>query len=67
MIAERRGGGGDHGDVLSALLAAREADGDGLTDTEITDQLALAPAGLRMRVTARPPTAPAPAPEDRAA
>lgn len=45
IIAERRDGGGDHGDLLSALLAtddtplaaAAGSGGQGLTDDEITD------------------------------
>lgn len=40
IAADRRGTGADHGDVLSALLAARDQDGgDSLTDTEVTDTL----------------------------
>lgn len=41
IVAARRGGtGGDDGDLLSALLAAREPDsGQGLSDTELVDQV----------------------------
>jgi pentalenene oxygenase len=39
VIASRRAEGADHGDLLSALLAARDDDGSGLTDTEIADQI----------------------------
>ncbi|MCC2276042.1 cytochrome P450 [Streptomyces sp. ET3-23] len=41
IVARRRTGGTDHGDLLSALLAARdpETGGHGLTDTEITDEV----------------------------
>lgn len=38
LIARRRAEGGDGGDVLSMLLAARDDEGLGLTDTEIRDQ-----------------------------
>lgn len=39
VITERRASGADHGDLLSMLLAARDAtDGQGLSDTEIMDQ-----------------------------
>ena len=40
VVAHRRASGGDHDDLLSALLTARDAaDGRGLTDEEIRDQL----------------------------
>jgi pentalenene oxygenase len=41
VIADRRVSGADHGDLLSALLAARDpdSDGDGLTDSELVDQV----------------------------
>lgn len=40
MIAERRAGGEDRGDLLSMLLAARdeEGDGGGMTDQQLRDQ-----------------------------
>ena len=40
MIAERRAGGGDRGDLLSMLLAARDhEDGTGgLSDVQIRDE-----------------------------
>ncbi len=40
LIAEGRARGGDRGDVLSVLLAARdEENGTGLTDTEVRDEV----------------------------
>lgn len=41
LVAQRRTCGGDHGDLLSALMTARdpESNGHGMTDTEITDTL----------------------------
>jgi cytochrome P450 len=41
VIADRRASGADHGDLLSALLAARDPDsgGHGLTDSELVDQV----------------------------
>ena len=39
IIADRHDERADHGDLLSALLAAHDIDGTGLTDLEITDQL----------------------------
>ncbi|MEW2354094.1 cytochrome P450 [Spirillospora sp. NPDC029432] len=43
IIARRRAGGADHGDMLSAVLAAcdvdGEAEGEGLSDAEVTDQV----------------------------
>jgi cytochrome P450 len=44
VIAERRASGADHGDLLTALLTARDDAADGapaLTDAEITDQLVI--------------------------
>lgn len=38
LIARRRAEGGDTGDVLSMLLAARAEDGSGMSDEEIRDQ-----------------------------
>jgi len=38
IIRERRAQGGDRGDVLSMLLAARDEDGAGMTDTQIRDE-----------------------------
>ncbi len=40
IVAHRRTEGVDHGDLISAMVAARDADGSGLTDTEIMDQAA---------------------------
>ncbi|RSS48643.1 cytochrome P450, partial [Streptomyces sp. WAC06614] len=37
-LAQRRTTETDHGDLLSMLLSARDTDGRGLTDTEISDQ-----------------------------
>ncbi|MFD9698356.1 cytochrome P450 [Lentzea sp. NPDC059081] len=39
VVAERRAGTTDHGDLLSALLSAGGPDDGGLTDTELVDQL----------------------------
>jgi cytochrome P450 len=39
IINAYRHGGVDHGDLLSMMLAARDEDGDALTDTEIRDQV----------------------------
>ncbi|MFD9698352.1 cytochrome P450 [Lentzea sp. NPDC059081] len=39
VIAQRQASGEDHGDLLSAFLTARDTDGHGLTDTEISDQV----------------------------
>jgi pentalenene oxygenase len=41
VIAKRRADGTDHGDLLAAVLSARDtaADGGGLSDTEIMDQV----------------------------
>jgi cytochrome P450 len=39
MIAERRTSGIDHGDLLSALVAAADDDGSGLTDGEVRDEV----------------------------
>ncbi len=39
LIADYRRAGVDHGDLLSILLAVRDEDGQGLTDTEIQDQV----------------------------
>lgn len=38
MIAERRASGVDHGDLLSALLAARDEDGQPMDDTQLRDE-----------------------------
>jgi cytochrome P450 len=46
IIAQRRAEGGDHGDVLSMLLLSRdEADGSGLTDKEVRDEVITLLAG----------------------
>ncbi|HWU90290.1 MAG TPA: cytochrome P450, partial [Kofleriaceae bacterium] len=46
IIAHRRAEGGDHGDVLSMLLLARdEVDGTGLTDQEVRDEIITLLAG----------------------
>ncbi|GAA1588676.1 cytochrome P450 [Nocardia ninae] len=39
LVAARRHADVDHGDLLSALLDARDTDGKGLSDTEISDQM----------------------------
>ncbi|UFS97277.1 cytochrome P450 [Nocardia huaxiensis] len=39
IIAARRAEGVDHGDLLSALIAAQDEDGGGLSDLEISDQV----------------------------
>ncbi|WP_405166513.1 cytochrome P450 [Nocardia sp. NBC_01499] len=39
IITERRAAGVDHGDLLSALIAARDSDGSRLSDVEICDQV----------------------------
>ncbi|CAM5562210.1 cytochrome P450 [Streptomyces abikoensis] len=39
LVAAYRRSGTDHGDLLSTLVAARDEDGGGLTDTEIHDQV----------------------------
>jgi pentalenene oxygenase len=39
IVEDYRHDGVDHGDLLSMLLAARDDDGHGLTDTEIHDQV----------------------------
>ena len=39
LIAERRARGTDNGDVLSMLLAARDADGTMMTDTQVRDEV----------------------------
>jgi cytochrome P450 len=39
IIAERRAAGGDRGDVLSALLAARDEDGSAMTDRQVRDEV----------------------------
>lgn len=38
MIAARRAEGGDHGDLLSMFLAARDDDGSGMTDAQLRDE-----------------------------
>lgn len=46
IITQRRAEGGDHGDVLSMLLLSRdEADGTGLTDKEVRDEVITLLAG----------------------
>jgi cytochrome P450 len=46
IIDQRRAEGGDHGDVLSMLLLSRdEADGTGLTDKEVRDEVITLLAG----------------------
>lgn len=40
IISDYRASGVDHGDMLSMLLAARDEDGDALSDSEILDQIA---------------------------
>lgn len=46
IITHRRAEGGDHGDVLSMLLLARdEGDGTGLTDKEVRDEVITLLAG----------------------
>jgi cytochrome P450 len=39
MIRERRARGGDAGDLLSTLLAARDDDGSGMTDRQLRDEV----------------------------
>ncbi|MFI9503637.1 cytochrome P450 [Nocardia sp. NPDC052566] len=39
VIAARRAESVDHGDLLSALVTARDTEGNGLSDTEIRDQI----------------------------
>jgi cytochrome P450 len=39
VIAGYRAGGADHGDLLSMVLAARDADGQGMTDVQARDEL----------------------------
>jgi len=40
MIRERRAAGGDHGDMMSMLLLAQdEADGSGMTDRQVRDEV----------------------------
>lgn len=39
IVRERRAAGGDRGDVLSMLLAARDDDGSGLTDRDVRDEI----------------------------
>ncbi|GLF96807.1 cytochrome P450 [Streptomyces yaizuensis] len=39
VIAQYRQDGTDHGDLMSMLLAARDEDGGGLSDTELRDQV----------------------------
>lgn len=39
IIAERRAAGGDRGDVLSTILAARDDDGTGFTDRHVRDEI----------------------------
>jgi pentalenene oxygenase len=39
IVAERRAEGVDHGDLLSALLSARDTGGQGLDDSEVCDQI----------------------------
>ncbi|MFG1795821.1 cytochrome P450 [Nocardia sp. NPDC049149] len=39
VIAERRAAGVDHGDLLAALLTARDSDGSRLSDAEVRDQV----------------------------
>ncbi len=39
IIETYRRDGGDRGDLLSMLLAARDSDGDALTDTELRDEI----------------------------
>ncbi|WP_324192474.1 cytochrome P450 [Nocardia transvalensis] len=39
IVAARRAEDVDHGDLLSALLDARDTDGKGLSDTEVCDQM----------------------------
>jgi cytochrome P450 len=43
IIAQRRADGADHGDLLSALIAAHDSEGDGrgMTDAEISDTIVL--------------------------
>ncbi len=38
MIADRRSGGGDRGDLLSMLLAAQDEDGSFMTDQQVRDE-----------------------------
>ena len=53
LIASRRVEGADHGDVLSMLLAARDEDGQPLSDVEIRDQaMTLIVAGHETTFTA---------------
>lgn len=53
MIAERRASGGDGGDVLSMLVAARDDEGNGMTDQQLRDELmTLITAGLDTTVLA---------------
>jgi cytochrome P450 len=39
IIAERRAGGADPGDLLAMLLAARDEDGVGMTDAQLRDEI----------------------------
>ena len=39
VIADRRAGGGDRGDVLSMVLASRDDDGTGFTDRHVRDEI----------------------------
>jgi cytochrome P450 len=40
IIAERRGSGADHGDLLSMLLSARDAEtGEGMSDKQLRDEM----------------------------
>lgn len=39
IIAQRRADGADHGDLLSAVLAARSETGDSLSDAEVFDEI----------------------------
>ncbi len=53
MIAERRATGGDGGDILSMLVAARDEEGAGMTDKQLRDELmTLITAGLDTTVLA---------------
>ncbi|HEX6542175.1 MAG TPA: cytochrome P450 [Ktedonobacterales bacterium] len=53
LIAQRRAEGVDHGDVLSMLLAARDEDGQPLSDVEVRDQtMTLIVAGHETTFTA---------------
>lgn len=47
LIKERRASGKDHGDILTMLLGARDEQGNGMSDTQLRDELTtLIAAGL---------------------